>query len=121
MANDRRGPRLPERQTTVRSELKAILHEGPFTTRDLSVRVGVGEKDVAMHLEHIARSVQASGERFEVEPPRCLACGFVFKDRTRMTKPSRCPRCKGERLAPARYRIATTRKTPRPDADATRV
>jgi transcriptional regulator len=109
VTSDHHGPRLIERHTTVRAELKEILRAGAFTSRDLSARVGISEKDVAGHLEHLARSVQQSGERLDVEHARCLACGFVFKDRTRLTKPSRCPRCKGERLAPARYRIVERR------------
>jgi transcriptional regulator len=109
VVSDRPGRPLPERQATVRAELKQVLHEAAFTCRDLSARVGISEKDVAGHLEHLARSVRASGERLEVEPARCLGCGYTFTDRTRFSKPSRCPRCKAERIAAARYRISRAR------------
>lgn len=105
MADRRRRVDLPERQATVRAELRRVLREGSFTARDLSARVGIGEKDVAGHLEHLSRSLKPSGERLEIDPARCLGCGFVFKDRTRLSKPSRCPGCKGQRLTPARYRV----------------
>lgn len=108
MSKNARPRDLPERQLTVRAALRRLLSEGFLTARELSGRVGVGEKDVAAHLEHLARSVKASGERFEIDPARCHDCGFVFRDRTRLSKPSRCPRCKGEGLAPARYRIVGT-------------
>ena len=98
---------LPERQATIRGELRAVLREALFTAREISARVGISEKDVAEHLEHLSRSLKPGGDRLEIEPPRCHACGFVFKDRTRLGKPSRCPRCKGERLAPARYGIVS--------------
>lgn len=98
---------LPERNVTVRAELRGALRDGLLTARDLSVRVGISEKDVAEHLEHLRRSLKPEGERLEVEHARCLACGFVFRDRERLTKPSRCPRCKGQRLTPARYGIVT--------------
>jgi hypothetical protein len=103
-----RPPRdLPERRTTIRAELRAVLREGLLTARDISARVGISEKDVAEHLEHLSRSLKPSGERLDIEPARCHACGFVFKDRERFGKPSRCPRCKGQRLAPARYGIVS--------------
>jgi transcriptional regulator len=102
---------LPERQLTLREALRRVLSEGRFTAHELSGRVGISEKDVAGHLEHLARSVKGSGDRFDVEPARCQDCGFVFRDRTRLTRPSRCPRCKSERLAPARYGIVTRGRT----------
>jgi predicted Zn-ribbon and HTH transcriptional regulator len=99
---------LPERHATLRAQLGDLLREGRFTARDLSARIGISEKDVTQHLEHLARSAKERGERLEVEQPECVDCGFVFKDRTRLTRPSRCPRCKGERVAPPRYGIVST-------------
>lgn len=100
---------LPERRLTLREALERVLAEGMFTARELSARVGISEKDVAGHLEHLARSVKATGERLEIEHARCESCGFVFKDRARLSKPSRCPCCKAERLSPARFGVVTTR------------
>jgi predicted Zn-ribbon and HTH transcriptional regulator len=96
---------LPERQTTVRAELRAILRERLLTAREISARIAIGEKDVAEHLQHLSRSVKPGGERLQIEHAWCHACGFVFRDRERFSKPSRCPRCKEQRLAPARYRV----------------
>lgn len=104
---------LPERQLTLRDALRHALREGFLTARDLSARVGISEKDVPGHLHHLILSLKQSGERLEIQPPRCHGCGFVFKERTRLSKPSRCPRCKSQRLAPARYGIVTAaRETP---------
>jgi transcriptional regulator len=100
---------LSERQATIRSALREALRDGPFTARELSARLGIPEKDVGHHLEHLTRSLRQTGDRLEVEPSRCLACGFTFKDRARLSRPSRCPRCKGERLSSARYRIISGR------------
>jgi transcriptional regulator len=101
----RRRRDLPARETTVREALRRALREERLTARDLSARVGIGEKDVAEHLQHLARSLKPGEERLHVEPARCLGCGFVFTDRARLGKPSRCPRCKGQRLTPARYAV----------------
>jgi predicted Zn-ribbon and HTH transcriptional regulator len=93
---------LPERQVTIRAALRRVLGEGLFSAHEISGRVGISEKDVAEHLEHLSRSLKSTGERLAIEPARCRACGFTFKDRERFDKPSRCPLCKHERLAPAR-------------------
>jgi predicted Zn-ribbon and HTH transcriptional regulator len=81
---------------------------GPLGAHELSARIGISEKDVAGHLEHLARSLRQGGERLVVDPARCLGCGFVFRKRTRLTKPSRCPVCKSQRLDLARFSIRAT-------------
>lgn len=107
MAKKPRLHTLIERHATVRSALRNVLREGPLTARELSARVGIGEKEVFGHLEHLARSLKHSGERLRVEPAQCLICAFVFKERTRLTKPSKCPVCRGQRLDPPRFVILT--------------
>jgi len=32
-------------------------------------------------------------------PPTCKTCGYVFKDLDRPKRPSRCPRCRSERIS----------------------
>jgi predicted Zn-ribbon and HTH transcriptional regulator len=98
---------LPERQVTIRAALRRVLGEGLFSAHEISGRVGISEKDVAEHLQHLSRSLKSGAERLDIEQARCESCGFVFKDRERLTRPSRCPRCKGERLAAARYGIVS--------------
>jgi predicted Zn-ribbon and HTH transcriptional regulator len=100
---------VPERRTTIREAIRHVLADGFATAREISGRVGVSEKDVAGHLEHLQRSLKAAGERLEIEPAKCLACGFVFKDRSRLTTPSRCPRCKDEGITPPRFHAKPAR------------
>jgi predicted Zn-ribbon and HTH transcriptional regulator len=105
MPRHRQRPQPSERHATVRDDLRRALQEGFLSFRELSVRVRVSEKDIPQHLEHLARSAKASGQRLDIEPARCLGCEFVFRERTRLTRPSRCPRCRGQRVAAARFRI----------------
>lgn len=107
MAKRPRAHKLTERYATVRSALRQVLREGSLTARELSARVGISEKEVSGHLEHVARSLRHSSERLRVEPAQCLACEFVFKERTRLSKPSKCPACRSERLDPPRFIILT--------------
>jgi hypothetical protein len=107
LAKRPRPHKLIERHATVRSALREVLREGPLTARELSARVGISEKEVPGHLDHLARSLRHGGDRLRVEPAQCLVCAFVFKERTRLTKPSKCPACRSERLDPPRFVILT--------------
>ncbi|GAB4261848.1 MAG: hypothetical protein Kow0092_11700 [Deferrisomatales bacterium] len=89
---------------TARQRLAERLRRGPATVRELARELGLREAEVADHLEHVARSLRP-GERLAEEPAACLACGFAFRGRRRVRTPSRCPRCKSERIAPAVLRI----------------
>jgi len=94
-----------ERRQTIRDALYLELREGPRTLRELSVAVGASEKDLPHHLGHLSKSVEGTGEQLDVEPARCLACGYAFEDRTRLTKPGRCPACRSTRIALQRFSI----------------
>jgi predicted Zn-ribbon and HTH transcriptional regulator len=97
---------VPERTETVRDAIAAELRGEPLTTHELSERVRIPEREVADHLEHLARSARGRGERLVVTPPRCLACGFVFEARDRLTRPGKCPSCRASRIAPPRFSLA---------------
>lgn len=99
-------PAGPEaRATTVREALRTELLSGFVTARELSGRIGLPEKEIASHLQHVARSARQRGERFLVQPAECLACGFSFSKRDRLTRPGRCPECGSERIDAPAFRI----------------
>jgi predicted Zn-ribbon and HTH transcriptional regulator len=100
-----RDPVPPARGETVREALRVALRDGPATARDLSAAVGLREKDVADHLAHLGRSLARRGERLVVEPAACLACGWVFRERTRLARPGACPSCRSTRIDPPVFRI----------------
>jgi transcriptional regulator len=102
----RAGEPVPrESARTIRDAIRAELREGPMTALELSSAVGIPHKAVAEHLEHLRRSAGSAGERLDVEPASCPDCGFVFRERTRLTRPSRCPTCRSERIVPPRFAI----------------
>ncbi|NJC88511.1 MAG: transcriptional regulator [Desulfuromonas sp.] len=99
-------PRPPApRHATIRQAVATALRQGEYSAHDLSRLVGIPEKAVAGHLEHLAKSLPAHGERLTVTSPKCLACGYAFPDRMRLTRPSRCPQCRGTHLAGPVFRI----------------
>ncbi|QPD06156.1 MAG: hypothetical protein Nkreftii_003930 [Candidatus Nitrospira kreftii] len=96
----------PER--TVRQRLIDLLLETPLTSDQLARALAIPERQVEEHLVHVVKTVSRdSSRRFVLDPSSCLACGFVFRDRTRVTRPSRCPHCRSEGISSPRYHIAT--------------
>jgi predicted Zn-ribbon and HTH transcriptional regulator len=96
----------PERHATVRAALEEELRKGPASARDLSAAVGIREKDVPGHLEHVEHSARARGEVLVVEPATCADCGFRFEGRARLTKPGACPECRSTRIDPPLFSLA---------------
>lgn len=106
MKERNKGPAVPPAMhDTVRRELIAALREGPCSARDLSAAVGISEREVAGHLEHIQRSIGPTGQRLVVMPAVCKKCGFVFAKREKLTRPGKCPVCKGESIQEPLFEI----------------
>jgi transcriptional regulator len=102
-ASDAAGP--PSATETPRQTIARALTAASHSAYELSALARVPEKDVAAHLEHLARSLRRSGGRLDVEPARCRDCDYVFRERTRLTRPSACPRCRGQHLTAPVFRV----------------
>lgn len=102
-------PRPVDREVmeTVRQRIRHYLRDGPRSLRDISQELRISEKEALDHLEHIAlaKGTEAEG-RLVVEPSECTSCGYVFRKRERLGKPSRCPVCKGEKITTPLYSFA---------------
>lgn len=90
--------RPPDAHETFRKQLCSILEQGRRSAKELSGEVGIPEKEVYDHLEHLRRSKGKSERRLSVIPAECRKCGFVFSKRERLRKPGKCPVCKGESI-----------------------
>jgi predicted Zn-ribbon and HTH transcriptional regulator len=91
---------------TIRQQMVTVLSEGPHSARDLSKILHIREKEVHDHLNHIARSLSPRKKALVTVPYGCLKCGYVFENRKRFTRPSRCPKCRGERIEEPVFQIA---------------
>jgi len=94
-----------ERKQTIRQEIIRLLESDPMTVREISQAVGIMEKDVVHHLESIDKTVKQRKQKLDVSPFFCKDCGFEFKSRRRLKKPSKCPACRDGRIDPAVYQI----------------
>ncbi len=92
---------------TVRQALRRELEGGAASTRELSLRLRISERDVLAHLPHLERSLAREGVRLASEPAECLACAYRFEGRGRHATPGRCPSCRSERIAPPLFALRT--------------
>jgi predicted Zn-ribbon and HTH transcriptional regulator len=99
-------------EKTTRERLAEIFLSNPgveFTLRDLLSMLSLRERDAKRLLEdinHVAKTIRrATGgsAHLLMRPPVCRSCGYVFKDLETARIPSRCPRCKSERIAPPAF------------------
>ena len=90
---------------TIRQQIIDLLCQGEYGAREISQQLGIREKEVYVHLPHVARTLNARDLDLEVLPSECLSCGYVFSKRKRFDKPGRCCQCKNERVTEPRFQV----------------
>lgn len=92
---------------TARQQLRGLLLREAVSFGALRELLGLSVRALEEALRHVERSARGQGERLVVEPARCLACGFSFRDREvrHLHPPARCPRCRSERIADPGFRL----------------
>jgi predicted Zn-ribbon and HTH transcriptional regulator len=89
-----------------------------MTARQLAAVIKIPERQVEDHLTHIVQSVRRDRSRwFVIEPSACLDCEFVFKERSRVTRPSHCPKCNSENISMPRFGIEPVKSKMEPIDD----
>src|SRR5437899_1943587 len=82
---------------TFRKDLLKLLTVEPRSVSSIARDLGLRRDDIEDDVRHIVRSARAAGYRVVVTPARCRTCGFVFSE-DRLSKPSKCPGCRGTRI-----------------------
>jgi predicted Zn-ribbon and HTH transcriptional regulator len=90
---------------TRRQQIARLLRESPRTVLELSRIVKSPVKSVLIDLEHVRRGLK-EGDRWTVIPAECQGCGFVFRERERLNRPSRCPKCRSEEILEGAFGIS---------------
>jgi hypothetical protein len=96
---------LPSERTP-RQRIIDLITGTRLTSYQLAQLLGIPERQVEDHLTHVVKTLaRDQSRRFVLDPSVCQDCGFVFRDRTRLTRPSRCPVCHSEGITAPRYGI----------------
>jgi predicted Zn-ribbon and HTH transcriptional regulator len=91
---------------TIRQQIVQLITGTLRPARQLAELIGIPERQIEDHLTHVVRSLAHDRtRRFVLDPSECQDCRFVFRERTRLTRPSRCPRCRSEAITAPRYGI----------------
>jgi predicted Zn-ribbon and HTH transcriptional regulator len=89
---------------TVRKELIQLLSAQPRSVSSLARELGLTRGDLEDDLRHAIRSARAAGHHVAVLPAKCRTCGFTFGEE-KLSKPGKCPACRGTRLYEAQIRV----------------
>lgn len=98
---------------TFRQKIIELLKVRLWDAGGLSRALGIQQRLVEVHLKHVARTVEAQGLKWVIDPARCSDCDFRFEGRERTTKPSRCPKCKCEQIIPPMFGIQEKERVPK--------
>jgi len=96
-------------ELTIREKIINLLSatDNPLTAYDITVNLDfkIDELEVYEHLKHIAKTIKSHGGMLLMKPPACKVCGYVFKELDKPKKPTKCPKCKSERIDPPSFII----------------
>ena len=79
---------------TRRQQIIEILQENKQTAQQLANYFQTTLKEILEDLGHIQISIKP--KKLKINPAYCKSCNFVFRERERVSKPSKCPKCKSE-------------------------
>jgi transcriptional regulator len=89
---------------SLRTDLFELLSDQTRSVSSLALELRLPKPEIEDHLRHVIRTARAGGHRVSIEPARCRSCGFTFAE-DRLTKPGKCPSCRGARLVEAMIHI----------------
>ena len=96
-------------ERTPRQRIIELITSTRLSSYQLAQMLGLPERQIEEHLTHVVKTIARDKTRqFILDPARCQDCDFVFRDRSRLTTPSRCPHCRSEAIATPRFGINLT-------------
>lgn len=88
---------------TRREQIIGLLEKGEMSAQQLANYFRVELREILDDLDHVAKSI--TPRKLDSRPAYCKNCGFVFKERNKIKKPSKCPECRCERIEARLFRI----------------
>lgn len=88
---------------TRREQLIILLKRKKYTLQELANKFAVKLSEIEDDIPRLKKTIHP--KKLKRKHARCLHCGFVFKERSKVKKPSKCPRCRGEQIKPSVFWI----------------
>lgn len=88
---------------TRREQIIELLKKEERTVKSLANIFATTPAEILEDLKHIEISIKPL--KLKYQPAFCKKCGFVFKERDKIKKPSKCPRCRAEWIKAQVFRI----------------
>ncbi len=86
--------------------VKILSASEPVSLEDLCQELRIFDKRIILDdLHHIALTLKKKDSKLVMVPPTCQRCGFIFKGLKKPKMPSRCPKCKNERISSPLFQI----------------
>lgn len=76
-----------------------------FSLREIKLKFKLTAQEVKDEVEHIFLTAKVQGFRVHIVPAECAACKYIFQDRRKVSAPSRCPKCKSERVLEPLFKL----------------
>lgn len=104
MSHKPRKPTVPrEAHNTIRRQIAEAIEgrDVPFDAlrRQLSMPI----RQLADDLKHVLRTLEAEGRVVRITPAACLSCDYEYTERKHLHTPSRCPKCRSNRITDALF------------------
>ncbi|MFW9778608.1 MAG: HTH domain-containing protein [Candidatus Heimdallarchaeota archaeon] len=77
-----------------------------MTLLEMSDELKVSVKTVIEDIDSIRKTLRREDRHIEVRPAVCVKCNFIFSGRTRISDPTKCPKCHSEQIEPQGFRIS---------------
>ena len=88
---------------TRREQIIEILSKEEKSAQLLANDFRIDLFEILDDLKHIKYSIKP--RKSLMKPAQCRKCAFIFKERSRVKKPSKCPRSKSEWIMAPLFRI----------------
>ena len=89
---------------TRREMMIKLLSKRKYTARALARFFDEDYRIIVDDIFHISKSILPK-RRLIREHAVCNKCGFIFKDRTKQSTPSKCPKCRAESITNPTFHI----------------
>jgi len=89
--------------------MEELLESGEWSLTDLKHRFHCSYPEVIEDIEHIKRTIKQT-KRMIMIPAKCGLCDFVFKERSKVKPPTKCPECKREKIEEPKFVIKIGKK-----------